>query len=151
MRFLNSMLIGLLTLAALSAPALSQTSQLDSYGPPDPSQELPLDGEALRAIFMDRIHRGYYEVGDWDDTPPAFTEQMKSDGGAIHERGGVISKGTWRTKNNVVCFTYEDLNGGCFNIYQRGTCYYAMSAFSDELVAITVLDGEIPDCEPSYA
>jgi len=151
MRFLISLLISLSAWGALTGSALAQTSEIDPYGPPDPSQELPLDGDALTALFMDRTHRGYYEVGDWENTDPAFTEQMKADGSAIHERDGVISSGQWRTKNNVVCFTYDDLNGGCFSIYQRGNCYYAMSAFSSDLVAISVLDGDIPDCEPSFA
>lgn len=151
MRFLALLFISLCTFGALTSSALAQTSEIDPYGPPDTSQELPLDGEALTAIFMDRTHRGYYEPGDWEDLDPAFTEQMKADGTAIHERDGIISVGQWRTRNNVVCFTYDDLNGGCFSIYQRGNCYYAMSAFTSDLVAISVLDGDIPDCEPSFA
>jgi hypothetical protein len=151
MRFVMSLLINLSVLAALTGSALAQTSEIDSYGPPDPSQELPLDGDALTALFLDHTHRGYYEVGDWDNTDPAFTEEMRADGSAIHDRDGVISTGTWRTKNNVVCFTYDDLNGGCFSVYQRGNCYYSMSAFSSDLVAITVLDDDVPDCEPSLA
>lgn len=151
MRFLNSCLMGLCTVAALASPTLAQMSTMDTYGPPDPAVEAPLDGDALKTLFMDHTHRGYYEENDWDNAPPAFTEQMKADGTAIHERGGVTSVGKWRVKSNVVCFTYDTLNGGCFNMYKRGTCYYAMSAFSSDLVAITVLDDDIPDCEPSYA
>jgi hypothetical protein len=151
MRFLISTLIGLSALVALFGSALAQTSNIDPYGPPDTSQELPLDGEALKALFMDRTHRGYYEIGDIENMDPAFTEEMKADGSTIHERDGIVSTGEWRTRNNVVCFTYDDLNGGCFSIYQRGNCYYAMSAFTSDLVAISVLDGETPDCEPSIA
>lgn len=151
MRFLTSLVIGVCTLGHLAEPAWAQTSEIDPYGPPDTTQQVPLEGDALTALFMDRTHRGYYEHRDWEDLEPAFTEQMKADGAAIHERDGVISTGTWQTRSNVVCFTYDDLNGGCFSIYQRGNCYYAMSAFTSELVAITVLDGDIPDCEPAYA
>lgn len=151
MRFLTFLLLGFCTLGSLNGFALAQTSEIDPYGPPDTTQELPLDGEALTALFMDRTHRGYYEVGDWENLDPAFTEEMKANGSAIHERDGIVSTGQWRTRNNVVCFTYDDLNGGCFSIYQRGNCYYAMSAFTSDLVAISVLDGDIPDCEPSFA
>lgn len=148
MRFLTFLLIGLCAAIAQTSAAWAQTSEIDPYGPPDPTQELPLDSEALMALFMDRTHRGYYEYKDWDTLDPAFTEEMKADGSAIHERDGIISEGQWRTRNNVVCFTYDDLNGGCFSIYQRGNCYYAMSAFTSDLVAISVLDGNTPDCEP---
>ena len=151
MRLLNFLLITLCAAGSYVSVAHAQTTEIDPYGPPDTTQQLPLDGEALTALFMDRTHRGYYEVGDWEDLDPAFTEEMKADGTAIHERDGVVSVGQWRTRQNVVCFTYEDLNGGCFSIYQRGNCYYAMSAFTSELVAISVLDGDIPDCEPSFA
>lgn len=151
MRFLGLFFISFCTFGVLMSSAPAQTSEIDPYGPPDTSQELPLDGEALTAIFMDRTHRGYYEIGDWEDLDPAFTEEMKADGTAIHERDGIVSTGQWRTRNNVVCFTYDDLNGGCFSFYQRGNCFYAMSAFTSDLVAISVLDGDIPDCEPSFA
>lgn len=151
MRFFSSVFFSLCTLGLLTGSASAQVSAIDPYGPPDPTQELALEGAALTALFMDRTHRGYYEAYDWDNSEPAFTETMKSDGSTSHDRGGIISNGTWETKSNVVCFTYDDLNGGCFSIYQRGNCYYALSAFNRDLVAVTVLDGEIPDCEPSLA
>ncbi|GHA83611.1 hypothetical protein GCM10009069_03640 [Algimonas arctica] len=151
MRFLSVLFIGFCTAGTLANSALAQTTAIDPYGPPDPTQELPLDGDALTALFMDRTHRGYYEYEDWETLDPAFTEEMKADGSTVHNRDGIISAGEWRTRNNVVCFTYNDLNGGCFSIYQRGNCYYALSAFTSDLVAISVIDGETPDCEPSIA
>ncbi|WP_298912810.1 hypothetical protein [uncultured Algimonas sp.] len=131
--------------------AVAQVEAIDPYGPPDPAVEVPLEGEALTALFMDKTHRGYYQFGDWDDADPAFVERMNADGTTVHERDGVVSPGTWRARANVVCFAYEDLDGGCFNMYQRGNCYYAMSASSQTMIAVSVLDGETPDCEPSYA
>ncbi|MGB6231424.1 MAG: hypothetical protein WBF53_15020 [Litorimonas sp.] len=139
-----------LSIAALPLTAASQPSD-DPYGAPDPAIDLPLEGEALTEIFIDRTHRGYYEVGDWDDADPAFSEVMNADGTTLHVRDGISSAGRWQTRSNVVCFTYDDLSGGCFNIYQRGNCYYALSAYDKALVAITVMDGDTPDCEPSYA
>lgn len=149
MRFLILWLMPLCL--SVASPVLASPESLDPHGPPDPKQELPLEGDALTAIFMNKLHRGYYEVGDWDTSDPAFSEDMRSDGSTVHIRDGLTSLGTWKTRENVVCFTYENLNGGCFNIYQRGNCYYAMSAFTHDLVAISVLDGETPDCEPSFA
>lgn len=149
MRFRSAFLIAALSVSpCVWAQDMTET---DPYGPPDPNQELPLDGEALRALFIDRLHRGYYQDGDWETLDPAFTERMHSDGGTVHERDEIVSKGTWRTRDNVVCFEYDNLRGGCFTMYQRGNCYYAFSAYTSELVAISVLDGEIPSCEPSVA
>lgn len=147
MRFMTFVLSVAVASATLMASSVSwaQTSQ------PDFQQELPLDGDALTEIFQGTLHRGYYEFENWDNQDPAFSEEMGEDGSAIHIRNGVRSTGEWRTQANVVCFTYENLNGGCFNIYQRGTCYYAVSAQYGDLVAITFLDGTQPDCEPAYA
>ena len=142
----------LITFCLFGATALAQDGpSLDPYAPPDPSQELPLEGDELTALFMDRTHRGYYQARDWEDQDPAFTEVMNADGTTVHDRDGIVSNGTWRTRDNVVCFEYQDLSGGCFTIYQRGNCYYAMSAFTSTLVAVTVLDGETPSCEPALA
>ncbi|MEL6687004.1 MAG: hypothetical protein AAFP97_05230 [Pseudomonadota bacterium] len=118
---------------------------------PDPSQELPLEGNELRAIFTDRTHRGYYQYEDWETREPAFTERMNADGSAIHVQDGITSIGTWRARHNVVCFEYDDMTGGCFNIYKKGTCYFAIAAMTDQIIAITVLDDDVADCEPSFA
>ncbi|MGB3455037.1 MAG: hypothetical protein WBG08_04760 [Litorimonas sp.] len=118
---------------------------------PDPTLETPLEGEALELLFQDRTHRGYYQYGDWTDLEPAFTERMGADGSAVHDQDGVRSVGTWRVRHNVVCFEYTTLQGGCFNIFRKGTCNFAFSAMSRTLVAVTVLDEETPDCEPSIA
>ena len=118
---------------------------------PDPKTELPLAGDDLKAIFQDRTPRGYYQYDAWVEREPAFTERMNADGTAIHQQDGVTSIGTWRTRHNVVCFEYDDMMGGCFNVYKKGTCYFALSALSNDIVAITVLDDEIADCEPSFA
>ncbi|GLQ19151.1 hypothetical protein ACFFUB_12105 [Algimonas porphyrae] len=138
-------------LAANDVASAQSTDAIDPFGPPDPTTELPLEGEALRALFMDHTHRGYYNYGDWTDADPAFTEEMRADGTTRHDHDGIIAEGRWKVRYTVVCFEYEILDGGCFNIFQRGNCYYAMSAGTAELVAITVLDGETPDCEPSLA
>ena len=117
---------------------------------PDPSQELPLEG--MNSLPFSQIaHRGYYQYEDWEEREPAFTERMNADGTAIHVQDGLTSVGTWRTRYNVVCFEYDNMNGGCFNIYKKGTCYFAMSAMMTEIIAITVMDDDVADCEPSLA
>ncbi len=146
MRLLSSC-AALLCLTALTATA----NPVDPSFLPDPNQEAALDGDALTALFTDRTHRGYYQYADWDTSEPAFTEVMKADGTTVHTRDGQATEGTWRTLGNVVCFDYAELSGGCFNMYEKGNCYFAFSALSDTLVAITVLDGESADCEPSIA
>jgi hypothetical protein len=142
-----------LTVMLLNSPANARqfTPEFVPDFVPDFAVDLPLEGEALTDLFMDRTHRGYYQYGDWVDRDPAFTERMNADGTTLHIQDGEAISGTWRTYRNLVCFEYDELNGGCFRIYVSGTCHYAVSAYIDEIVAITVLEDETPNCEPSFA
>lgn len=119
--------------------------------PPDIRTETPLEDEALLDILEGRTHRGYYEFLRKPDGEYAFTEHIYEDGTSLHIRDGVESRGTWRVMSNVVCFTYDDLTGGCFNIYQRANCYYPYALRSQTFVAVLTLDDEVARCEPSVA
>ena len=121
------------------------------YDVPGVSKDVPLEGDALEALFNDRLHRGYYDYLRKPDGEYSFSEMMNADGTTLHERDGVKSAGRWRAMSNVVCFTYDDLGGGCFNLYQRGNCYYAYSVSTRDFVAVTVMDDEKPNCEPPIA
>ena len=149
-----------LALAALlcAAAALPAQAQDDAdpnarplYDLPDPRTDLPLEGEALRELFDDKLHEGYYDYRAKPDGDFAFTEMMNSDGTTLHTRDGLASPGRWSIMSNVVCFRYEDLGGGCFNLYQRGNCNYAYSIESRDFVAVTVAGDEPPNCEPPVA
>ncbi|MEM7729901.1 MAG: hypothetical protein AAF311_11605 [Pseudomonadota bacterium] len=143
--------VATLLAVSLLAATPSVARQLDPSGIPDPASQPALEGDALTELFMGRTHRGYYQYHDLEERDPAFVEEMGADGSAVHNQDGVVSRGEWRTRHNVVCFEYETLNGGCFNVLSGGNCYFIFSAFSQELVAVTVLDGDTPDCEPSIA
>ena len=142
----------LLSLGLLLAPVAASAQDAGPsgrlYEVPDPRSDTPLEGEALRALFQDRLHEGYYDFKIKPDGDYAFSEMMNADGTTLHIRDGVESAGRWRIMSNVVCFTYDDLSGGCFNLYQRGNCNYAYSIESRDFVAVTVADDEPPNCEP---
>ncbi len=118
---------------------------------PDVSQELPLMDDALSAIFTGKTHRGYYDIYGVRNGENNFSEVMNEDGSTVHTRDGVVSKGRWRTKGPVVCFSYDDdLNGGCFSIYLRGNCHYAYSRSARAFIAVSVIDDAVPTCEKPY-
>ena len=141
----------LLTLCATQTALAQDARESPIHGAPDVATELPLEGEALKAIFQDVLHRGYYDYLRKPDGDYAFSEQMNADGTTLHIRDGIESPGRWRALSTVVCFTYADMGGGCFNVYQRGTCYYAYSVEARDFVAVMVADGDEPNCEPPLA
>lgn len=140
--------LSLLCAVLLSSAASAQTED-SLLAPPNIRAETPLDGEALLEILNDRTHRGYYEFLRKPDGEYAFTEHVYANGTSLHIRDGVESKGIWRVKDNVVCFDYGDLNGGCFTIYKRANCYYPYSIRGKEFVAVLTLDDAVATCEPS--
>ncbi|MEL6687003.1 MAG: hypothetical protein AAFP97_05225 [Pseudomonadota bacterium] len=123
---------------------------------PDPRLELPLNEAELRAAFSDKTHRGTYTFSRPNIDTFAFEETTTSDGRTVHKHGDAVDTGTWRVMANVICFRYENYNGGihnaCFNIYKRGNCFYHYglnSAFGGgDFTARSVHEGEIPECEP---
>lgn len=139
----------LLAACTLAAPAMAQDDGgTDGSSIPDVTRDLPLEGDSLKALFQDKTHRGYYEYLSKPDGEFAFTERMNADGTTLHTRDGEDSVGRWAAMSNVVCFRYADMNGGCFNMYQQGNCFYAFSVESQQFIAVMVYDGETPDCEP---
>ena len=140
---------------ALAGPATAQIDDTENESPiydlPDVTTSVPLEGSDLKALFNDRLHRGYYDFLRKPDGDYAFSEMMNADGTTLHERDGEQSVGRWRAMSNVVCFSYEDMGGGCFNLYQQGNCYYAFSVDSRDFVAVTVMDEDIPNCAPPVA
>lgn len=145
-----------------SSPAIAQdrvapmVPDADGNFLPDPTQEVPLGEDDLIAAFSGKTHRGTYTFERRDIDTFAFEETTSADGQTRHIHGDRVDLGTWRVRANVICFTYEDFDSGppihCFNIYQRGNCYYhygVSSGSGGSFTARSVHDGEIPDCEPS--
>ncbi|GHA83604.1 hypothetical protein GCM10009069_03630 [Algimonas arctica] len=122
---------------------------------PDPSQELPLGEDQLRAAFSDKTHRGTYNFKRPNIDSFAFMETTKSDGTTRHTHGDKVDVGTWKIMANVICFHYTNWDGGthdaCFNVFQKGNCYYhygLRSGFGGAFTARSVHADETPECEP---
>ena len=147
-RFLLASLALLLATSALAQDADAQDWE---YQIPDVTKTAPIEGEMLRGLFLDQMHRGYYNFLQKPDGDYGFSEMMNADGTTLHERDGVKSAGRWRVLSNLVCFTYDTLGGGCFTIYKQGNCNFAYSVDSRQFVAITIAGDDAPDCEPAIA
>lgn len=152
-------------LCALPSPMLAQTAlQPDADGNylPDPSQDVPLSEDELIAAFTDKTHRGTYNFKRPNIETFAFEETTSADGRTVHVHGEKTDRGTWRVRENVICFDYVDWDaaGGrhlaCFNIFKRGNCYYhyglalGRPGLGGSFTARSVHAGETPDCEPAY-
>lgn len=161
----------LITLAITAYPALTHaqdvppnlplsnapmTPNLDGDFLPNPSQELPLNEDQLRAAFSDKTHRGTYNFKRPNIDSFAFVETTKSDGTTRHTHGDKVDVGTWKVMANVICFHYTNWDGGthdaCFNVFQKGNCYYHYGLNSGfgggSFTARSVHAGEVPECEP---
>lgn len=145
-----------ITSMAQLATQTPMTPNLDGDYLPDPSQDVPLDEDALMAAFSDKTHRGTYNFKRPNIDSFAFEETTTSDGKTRHEHGDKVDLGTWRVKANVICFHYTNWDGGthdaCFNIYVKGNCYYHYGLRSGlgggAFTARSVHAGETPECEP---
>ncbi|MEM7729900.1 MAG: hypothetical protein AAF311_11600 [Pseudomonadota bacterium] len=123
---------------------------------PDPSRETPLSGQELMDAFSGMTHRGTYNFKRPNIDTFAFVETTSADGTTRHVHGDKVDTGTWRVMANVICFNYDNWDGGthraCFNIFQRGNCYYHFGLRSGlgagSFTARSVHAGEIPECEP---
>lgn len=123
---------------------------------PDPRRDLPLDEAELRAAFTDKTHIGSYNFRRRDIDTFAFEETTTSDGRTVHTHGDKTDRGTWRVLSNVICFEYVDWDGpggihrACFNIFQKGNCYYHYAIRGGGFTARSFHEGEQPVCEPGY-
>lgn len=158
-------LIAFLAIACLTHPAVAQEREED-WQPnengeflPDTRQETPLGEDELLAAFSGKTHRGTYNFKRKDIETFAFEETTSADGRTHHQHGDTLDTGTWRVKENVICFTYDNWDGStnrfCFNIYKRGNCFYHFGlntwqgGLTGNFTARSVHAGEIPDCEPA--
>jgi hypothetical protein len=142
-------------LAQLTVEPMQPNAQGDYL--PDPSMEAPLNSDELTAAFSGMTHRGTYNFRRPNIDTFAFEETTSADGTTRHAHGDKVDTGTWRIMANVICFQYNDWEGeggihrACFNIYQRGNCFYhygLQSGFGGSFTARSVHAGETPECEP---
>ena len=145
---------------AQDRPAPMQPDENGDYFP-DPTQEVPLNEDQLRAAFTDKTHRGTYNFKRAEIDTFAFAERTTADGRTRHVHGDKVDVGSWRIRDTVICFEYEEWTESsnhiaCFNIYRRGNCYYHYAlryrgfGVGGEFTARSVHEGDVPDCEPAY-
>ena len=127
----------------------------DSY--PDVEYDEPISEAKLRAAFTGKKHKGSYNFLNRDITTFAFEETTYSDGRIRHVQEGKVDTGQWKITDNVICYDYDDpeLLQACFRMYIRGNCYYHYQVSVQGypkfgFSARSVIDGETPNCEPSF-
>ena len=132
---------------------------------PDPESDVPLSESELKAVFKGQTHRGTYSFQRLNFKSFGFEETTRADGGVKHVQDGHTDTGKYDIKGDLICFSYDPNERGefarfnpiCFNIYQRGNCYYhyqrsvrnntAVSGFT----ARSVIKGDNPDCAPQIS
>ena len=133
-------------------------AQAQTTNMPEPDHDTPLSNSELSAVFDGQTHRGSYNFRRKDIDTFAFEETTKSGGDIRHVQGGRVDTGDWSLTGNRICYRYdaEGLLPACFEIYQRGNCYYhyqktingvALESFT----ARSVIKGDHPDCAPQIS
>lgn len=132
---------------------------------PDPNSDIPLTETELTAVFKGETHRGTYSFKRTNFKSFGFEETTGRDGSVKHVQDGHTDTGTYTIKDSLLCFRYDPNERGefarfnpiCFNIYQRGNCYYHFqrSVQGDTTVrgftARSVIKGDNPDCAPQIS
>jgi len=132
---------------------------------PDPESDIPLSEGELTAVFKGQTHRGTYSFKRLSFKSFGFEETTTADGKIRHVQDDHTDTGTYEIKDNLICYTYDPNDRGefanfnpiCFNIYQRGNCYYhyQRSVRNDTTVrgftARSVIKGDNPDCAPQIS
>ena len=144
---------------------LSAVSALAQVNLPDPDSDRPLSEVELKTVFKGQTHRGTYSFKRVSFKSFGFEETTKSDGGVEHIQDGHKDTGTYEIEGNLICFSYDENDRGefaqfnpiCFNIYQRGNCYYhyqrsvSHRSIFGAFTARSVIKGDNPDCAPQIS
>jgi len=143
---------------------LSATSAHAQINMPDPNSDTPLSETELIAVFKGQTHRGTYGFKRVSFKNFGFEETTQNDGGVKHVQEGHTDTGTYDIKGDLICFSYDENERGefsqfnpiCFNIYQRGNCYYHFQRFVQNrpvsgFTARSVIKGDNPDCAPQIS
>lgn len=144
-----------------SLTAASAQAQINM---PDPATDRPLTQNELIAVFKGQTHRGTYGFKRVNFDSYGFEETTKSDGSVKHIQDSKTDTGTYEIKGDLICFSYDENEHGefsrfnpiCFNIYQRGNCYYHYQRSVQNrpvrgFTARSVIKGDNPDCAPQIS
>ena len=143
--------------------SLSFIAGAQDHNFPDVETDAPLSEAELINAFKGQTHQGTYSFVRRNFSSFGFSEETRADGTTYHLQQDRLDTGTWDISGERLCFNYDDSAHGnfsaynpiCFNIYQRGNCYYhyqvsLRGVAQYGFTARSVIDGERPNCEPSY-
>jgi len=131
---------------------------------PDPVSDTPLSEAELIAVFKGETHRGTYSFKRLNFKTYGFEETTDNEGGIKHIQDGHMDTGFYNIIDNQICYNYNpnersdfsNSNPICFNIYQRGNCYYHYQRSVNHqpvtgFTARSVIKGDNPDCAPQIS
>jgi hypothetical protein len=132
---------------------------------PDPNSDIPLSEAELIAVFKGQTHRGTYSFQRLNFKGYGFEETTASDGTVKHVQDDHTDTGSYEIKDNQICFSYDPNERGefaqynpiCFNIYQRGNCFYHYQRSVQNsrsvrgFTARSVIKGDNPSCAPQVS
>jgi len=131
---------------------------------PDPAIDMPLTQAELTAVFKGQTHRGTYSFQRPSFKSFGFEETTTIDGGVQHVQDAHTDTGHYKIKDNQICYSYDPNERGefaqfnpiCFNIYQRGNCYYHYQRSVQNksvrgFTARSVIKGDTPNCAPQIS
>ncbi|MDB2437512.1 hypothetical protein N9W89_02240 [Hellea sp.] len=143
---------------------LSAVSVQAQVNMPDLESDVPLSESELTAVFQGQTHRGTYNFKRRSFTTFGFEETTTKDGRIKHVQGDHTDTGTYEIEDDLICYSYDpnersefaQSNPICFNIYQRGNCYYHYQRFVNNrpvrgFTARSVIKGDNPDCAPQIS
>lgn len=149
-----TVLLALFTSAALCGSSYAQSQDYDVR--PNAAQ---VTGKALSQAFSGITHDGAYNFDVLGRPGALYTERHLANGRISYTENGQIMKGRWAvTPRDTICYVYESdtIGGGCFRVYQMGSCYYFYSTSrierdneidEDYWTARSVKQGERATCE----
>ena len=121
----NAVPLTLLLSASLCGQSYAQSQDYDVR--PNAAQ---VTGDALTQSFSGISHDGAYNFDAIGRPGARYTERHFADGRVRYTEEGQIIKGQWAvTPKDTICYVYEGdiIGGGCFRVYQLGSCFYFYS------------------------
>ena len=152
----RSLAVAFACFAYFAAPQSAQAQSQDYDVRPDAAQ---VTGDALTSAFEGQTHDGAYNFDQRGRPGARFIERHYADGRVVYTEDKERITGRWTvTPGHTICYSYDsdDINDGCFRVYQLGSCYYFYSSYfiareneidQDYWTARTVQKGKRATCE----
>ena len=117
-------------------------------------------GDDLFEAFTGVTHDGAYNFDGVGEPRGRYRETHNPDGTVEYSDKRVSESGAWIIVDDMLCFTYQTMNGGCFRVWRVDNCYYYYSdaipetpgeAGRDYWTARSVAEGETAGCEARFS